>query len=138
MRKGYGFHGDFISGWDQGFLQEALNICTNGSGEISDCPLFNIDVVAEARSVQTFNPPDIVRAEQCAGPRDGLCGFTGSENEAVLPMGVKPDPTTLVQQTRTAAATVTVTDWATEVLDTTQTVTAYAKRTTVPFAGRPH
>jgi hypothetical protein len=52
-------------------------------------------------------------------------------------MGVKTDHTTLFQQTRKAAATVTVTDWATEVLDITQTVTAYAKRTKVPFAGSP-
>ncbi|KAJ8118227.1 hypothetical protein ONZ43_g4034 [Nemania bipapillata] len=39
-RTGYGYHGDFIAGWDVSFLQEAIETCTNPSGEISDCELF--------------------------------------------------------------------------------------------------
>ncbi|KAI1365869.1 hypothetical protein F5Y08DRAFT_327760 [Xylaria arbuscula] len=39
-RTGYGYHGDFMTGWDQDFLQEAIDTCTNESGELSDCALF--------------------------------------------------------------------------------------------------
>ncbi|KAI1370870.1 hypothetical protein F4677DRAFT_437149 [Hypoxylon crocopeplum] len=37
---GFGYHGDFMSGWDVKFLQEAIDTCTNESGDIRDCPLF--------------------------------------------------------------------------------------------------
>ncbi|KAK4191702.1 hypothetical protein QBC35DRAFT_295953 [Podospora australis] len=40
--QGFGYHGDFISGWDEDFLQNAVNTCTNKSGKISDCPLFTL------------------------------------------------------------------------------------------------
>ncbi|KAF4618056.1 hypothetical protein G7Y89_g14992 [Cudoniella acicularis] len=39
---GYGFHGDFMMGWDETFLQNAVDTCTNLSGQIQDCPLFTI------------------------------------------------------------------------------------------------
>ncbi|KAI2470832.1 hypothetical protein F4781DRAFT_159338 [Annulohypoxylon bovei var. microspora] len=37
---GFGYHGDFMAGWDPEFLQDAINTCTNDSGNIRDCPLF--------------------------------------------------------------------------------------------------
>ncbi|KAI2609230.1 hypothetical protein GGR54DRAFT_632982 [Hypoxylon sp. NC1633] len=37
---GFGYHGDFMSGWDVNFLQEAIDTCTNESGDIRDCALF--------------------------------------------------------------------------------------------------
>ncbi|KAI0881081.1 uncharacterized protein GGS22DRAFT_75418 [Annulohypoxylon maeteangense] len=37
---GFGYHGDFMTGWNPNFLQEAINTCTNDSGDIRDCPLF--------------------------------------------------------------------------------------------------
>ncbi|KAI1771898.1 hypothetical protein F4818DRAFT_444896 [Hypoxylon cercidicola] len=37
---GFGYHGDFMSGWDVDFLQEAIDTCTNESGSIRDCALF--------------------------------------------------------------------------------------------------
>ncbi|KAH0122003.1 hypothetical protein KCU82_g22542, partial [Aureobasidium melanogenum] len=40
---GYGYHGDFQMGWDSSdFLQSAVDTCTNASGQIQDCPLFDI------------------------------------------------------------------------------------------------
>ncbi|EMC98661.1 hypothetical protein BAUCODRAFT_377209 [Baudoinia panamericana UAMH 10762] len=39
-RTGYGFHGDFVNGWDTQALQDAIDQCTNDSGNLSDCPVF--------------------------------------------------------------------------------------------------
>ncbi|KAI5867207.1 hypothetical protein GGS23DRAFT_166100 [Durotheca rogersii] len=37
---GFGYHGDFMNGWDPAFLQKAIDVCTNDSGDIRDCPVF--------------------------------------------------------------------------------------------------
>ncbi|KAI7553806.1 WSC-domain-containing protein [Hortaea werneckii] len=39
-RTGYGFHGDFINGWEIDVLQKAVDECTNDSGRLEDCPVF--------------------------------------------------------------------------------------------------
>ncbi|KAG5928173.1 hypothetical protein E4U42_001179, partial [Claviceps africana] len=41
-KTGYGYHGDFTTGWPTEFLQRAIDTCTNESGRIEDCPLFNV------------------------------------------------------------------------------------------------
>jgi len=38
---GYGYHGDFVNGWDVPTLQKAVNECTNDSGNVEDCHVFN-------------------------------------------------------------------------------------------------
>ncbi|KAF4120756.1 protein of unknown function (DUF1996) [Geosmithia morbida] len=43
---GFGYHGDFLMGWDRDLLQEAVDTCTNESGLIEDCGVF--DVVDES------------------------------------------------------------------------------------------
>ena len=35
---GYGFHGDFFNGWDVDVLQNAIDICTDDSGQVEKCP----------------------------------------------------------------------------------------------------
>ena len=40
-RTGYGFHGDFVNGWDVEALGQAIKECTNDSGALSDCPIFD-------------------------------------------------------------------------------------------------
>ncbi|KAI2643155.1 hypothetical protein GGS21DRAFT_1321 [Xylaria nigripes] len=57
-RTGFGYHGDFISGWEPTFLQSAVDTCTNESGELSDCGVF------------TSNGPLLTQEEQ------GQCKFT--------------------------------------------------------------
>ncbi|KAL8280267.1 hypothetical protein RQP46_007381 [Phenoliferia psychrophenolica] len=39
---GYGYHGDFLDGWDKAVLQSAINTCTSASGVIEECPVFNL------------------------------------------------------------------------------------------------
>jgi hypothetical protein len=39
---GYGFHGDFIMGWEGNTLDAAVEQCTSLTGRIEDCPVFDI------------------------------------------------------------------------------------------------
>ncbi len=65
--RGLSYHGDYMMGWDENFLQDAVNTCTNPSGKIEDCPLFNIDL---ASSLQCSMPlPQNIAAENVTGPR---------------------------------------------------------------------
>ena len=70
---GYGYHGDFIAGWDPEFLQEALNVCNNASGLQEDCHLFSLqdDSIATAC---TMTLPDPIQNDDTRGPRDSLPG----------------------------------------------------------------
>ena len=67
---GYGFHGDFINGWDVGHLQKAIDQCTSNSGRVEDCPVFTLtpDRVAQGCKI----PPSI--DEQTSGTVDALPG----------------------------------------------------------------
>ncbi|KAK3684953.1 hypothetical protein B0T22DRAFT_204445 [Podospora appendiculata] len=65
--QGFGYHADFIMGWDdEAFLQSAVNTCTNLSGEIQDCPLFNIQSEDEQRSCK-INVPSALSQEKVVG-----------------------------------------------------------------------
>lgn len=52
---GYGGHGDFLMGWDPAHLQRAVDQCTNDSGRVEDCPVFNLipDKQAEGCKIST-------------------------------------------------------------------------------------
>ncbi|RDW84868.1 hypothetical protein BP6252_02458 [Coleophoma cylindrospora] len=67
---GYGYHGDFIMGWDESFLQEAVDTCTNASGEISDCALFTI----QEGSNCNISMPSALANENYIGPMATLPG----------------------------------------------------------------
>ncbi|KAL2354780.1 WSC domain-containing protein [Cryomyces antarcticus] len=68
---GYGYHGDFIMGWDPKFLQNAVDTCTNLSGNVEDCPLFTLQSDSDSAKC-TFEVPSEVAHDNPAGPRDGL------------------------------------------------------------------
>lgn len=57
---GYGFHGDFIMGWDEEFLQKAVDTCTNLSGKVSDCPLFTLQDTSAMESCNLTSVPAAV------------------------------------------------------------------------------
>ncbi|UNI18594.1 hypothetical protein JDV02_004851 [Purpureocillium takamizusanense] len=74
-KTGYGYHGDFMMGWEQSFLQKAVNTCTNPSGRIEDCPLFN--VVSEAKATACGlkkSLPQALFGEDVKGPMIKLPG----------------------------------------------------------------
>ncbi|KAH6691339.1 WSC domain-containing protein [Plectosphaerella plurivora] len=86
---GYGYHGDFIAGWDEGFLQQVLETCTNESGNIVDCPLF--DIVSEDVARQcSIDVPDELKDEDVVGPRASLPGELGIIWEDHVEGGGKP------------------------------------------------
>lgn len=62
-----------MMGWDEDFLQDAVNTCTNESGRIEDCPLF--DVVDQATAAQcSLTLPQALSAEDVDGPVSALPG----------------------------------------------------------------
>lgn len=73
---GYGFHGDFVNGWDIDVLQKAVTSCTDLSGVLTDCPYF--DYVPETLS-QSCTIPTYVQ-EDINGPMPSLPGCNPIQN----------------------------------------------------------
>jgi len=70
---GFGYHGDFMMGWDPIFLQDAVDQCTNLSGQIEDCALFDIQS-ADAYSNCNIALPSAIASENVMGPMPTLPG----------------------------------------------------------------
>ncbi|PLN77645.1 hypothetical protein BDW42DRAFT_155499 [Aspergillus taichungensis] len=66
---GFGYHADFIQGWEQDVLEAAVEQCTNPSGEVEDCPVFELQSEIEQK-LCTFDLPDLLKdedVEKCSG-----------------------------------------------------------------------
>ncbi|KAG9244702.1 hypothetical protein BJ878DRAFT_56698 [Calycina marina] len=70
---GYGYHGDFIMGWEEEFLQDAVNTCTSSSGEISDCALFDIQD-SDTYSACSITEPASLKTESVVSGLSSLPG----------------------------------------------------------------
>ena len=67
-------HGDFLAAWDNGVLGKAIKTCTNPSGVIDECPVFELikdDSVVEQCKIKL---PKECEEERCHEPKKGLCG----------------------------------------------------------------
>ncbi|KAF1830520.1 WSC domain-containing protein [Decorospora gaudefroyi] len=96
---GYGYHADFINGWDIDTLQSAVETCTDPSGKTEDCPVFSGALLSEPEMMQCKieSQPKILSNDDCAGPADGLCGNVpvqyGPAYAAALKPGDHAEPT---------------------------------------------
>lgn len=57
---GYGFHGDFVNGWDVPTLQTAVDTCNDDSGLLSDCDVFEFFSTEESQAC--IVPPKVDEA----------------------------------------------------------------------------
>jgi hypothetical protein len=60
-------------GWDESFLGDAVNTCTNLSGEIQDCPLFTIQDASVYGNCNITEPAALV-SENVVNPSPSLPG----------------------------------------------------------------
>ncbi|KAE9988974.1 hypothetical protein EG327_003152 [Venturia inaequalis] len=83
---GFGNHGDFYSGWDPNFLQQAINQCTDSFANIENCPVFKLQSDEDFNAcAKHFQAPIRVASENCAARGSSLCG-----NNPVYEMGAAP------------------------------------------------
>jgi hypothetical protein len=67
---GYGFHGDFLNGWDVPTLQRAVTECRADSGVIEDCHVFDFFTIDFSNGCKVFSSID----EQTSGVLTALPG----------------------------------------------------------------
>jgi hypothetical protein len=65
-----------MNGWNIDTLQSAIDTCTNLSGRVEDCPIFTPTLQSESEQGQCEiqKMPEVLKADDCAGPAKGLCG----------------------------------------------------------------
>lgn len=97
---GFGYHGDFIMGWEENDsfkLQDAVDVCTSTSGTVQDCPVFTLQDLSSMQQCKIDLPGQLVK-EDVAGPMSSLPGdvqvfwgpgpASGSPAEATAPSSV--------------------------------------------------
>ena len=73
--SGYGLHGDFLNGWNQSVLARAVQACTDGSGEIQNCPVFqNEGRIQTTDQMSSCSAPNPLPSENISGPMPYLPG----------------------------------------------------------------
>ncbi|KAF2125280.1 hypothetical protein P153DRAFT_299688 [Dothidotthia symphoricarpi CBS 119687] len=99
---GYGYHADFMNGWNINTLQSAVDDCTNASGRVEDCSHFTPSLQTEAEQGMCYieDMPSNLKNDDCDGPSDGLCGN--------VPIQFGPKYATALENGNTEAQTATV------------------------------
>ncbi|KAF2015096.1 WSC-domain-containing protein [Aaosphaeria arxii CBS 175.79] len=80
---GYGFHGDFVNGWNVGTLQKAVDTCLDDSGAVSKCDAVTMYTDAECNACKL---PELIN-EQVDGSLEELPGcnpITSGPEPAIL------------------------------------------------------
>ncbi len=63
---GYGFHGDFLNGWDVDLLQTAINQCSENIGSIEQCDAFKPYIqIADVQNQCNRTPRSTSRSLAC-------------------------------------------------------------------------
>ena len=80
---GTGFHGDFITGWEEDFLQQVVDTCTDSSGMIEKCSLFDIKPEGYQNTEKCeIELPEELAKEDVKGPMDALTGGQGGHGSS--------------------------------------------------------
>lgn len=100
---GYGYHADFIMGWEgDNFLNDAVQTCLGGQGTIDECSTFtqnNKEYIQSLEEMEKckFNQVQTLENDNCEGPAKGLCGNVpvqaGPEYAELLKPGNEETPT---------------------------------------------
>jgi hypothetical protein len=78
---GYGLHGDFMNGWDNDVLSRAVQTCTDGSGVIENCPVFENEGRLQSNEEMTScAAPNPLPSENIFGPMPNLPGCVAVTN----------------------------------------------------------
>lgn len=105
---GFGYHADFINGWNIDTLRAAVNDCTNPSGRVEDCKHFtpSLQTEAEQSECKIEDIPTALLNDDCGGPSDGLCGNVpvqyGPEYASALQAGATERPSSRISITTVA------------------------------------
>ena len=105
---GYGYHGDFMNGWNPNVQSQAVASClaSSGSGQIEDCPVLNASNDPNSPSNCPLQPALV--DEQIAGSLNALPGCNpptsgpGRVNQQLCPGKLLPPTTSTDGQTRQA------------------------------------
>lgn len=91
---GYGYHGDFMTGWEPGVLQDAIDTCTSLTGEVELCPVFELQ--SQDKQQQCFfKEPAALKNENTHMHANGLPGGMAIEwGPAYASMPMEPGTTT--------------------------------------------
>lgn len=92
---GFGYHGDFMQGWEHGVLQQAIDTCTSDTGIVDNCEIFDLQSEAEQRHCWLDLPPQL-QYENVHMHADGLPGNVPIEwgPAYALPPGLSSNPST--------------------------------------------
>lgn len=127
---GYGYHGDFMYGWEDGVLQQAIDTCTSDSGEVSACGVFDLQSEAKQREC-SLEMPSALANEDVQMHADGLPGPMGIQwgpAYASMSMGSSSSSTSAV----TSASTTSVESVSVGVSIEFGNVLNHAEATTTP------
>jgi hypothetical protein len=92
-------------GWETDFLQQAVDTCTNLSGQIQDCPLFNIQ--DESKGAQCkIKMPEVLAKEKMVDAMTSLPGNVAIMAGPAYAKGAAPaqEGTTIAEASTTAEA----------------------------------
>jgi hypothetical protein len=68
---GFGYHGDFMHGWEDGVLEKAVRDCINPSGLVEDCHIFDLQNETQ-QNLCSFGIPSRLAGEELKQVKGGL------------------------------------------------------------------
>lgn len=109
---GFGYHADFMSGWDPAFLKRAMDECKQDVGDIErlPCNLFTKQDPGTCKA-EKYKPLAAMAEETCSGTINKLCGSeTWIDGNSRPPMNMGAPPAPVLPQNPISSAAPVI-DW---------------------------